>query len=94
MEFEHEKFGKCVIADITQRQMVAYGKEMVGKGDVSMYEYRDLSIKAAIKHGLIEQPELTEKDVDEASPGLIRWISDKCLTEAIKEANDIDPLSS
>lgn len=93
-EYTHERFGKCVLAEITQKQLADYSKILLDTGNISVIAYRGESVKAAIKCGFFIEPELTDKDVDEANPGFIRWLSDKCIAEMIKEATSIDPLSS
>jgi hypothetical protein len=92
-EYTHDRFGKCELAEITQKQSVEYAKLMNKNPDMSMFEYRGESVKAAIKLGLLIDPVLTEDDVDNANPGYIRWLSDKCIADMIAEANSIDPLS-
>jgi hypothetical protein len=92
-EYTHDRFGKCELAEITQKQLADYSKAMHGKENMTLIEWRGESVKAAIKGGFFIEPVLSEKDVDEANPGYIRWLSDKCIAEMIKEATDIDPLS-
>ena len=93
MEFTHERFGKCVLVDISQKLFEDYSQELLDKGDVTVIQYRGLSVKAAIKLGILIEPEMTPEDVDNASPGLIRWLSDICIAKHIQEANSVDPLS-
>lgn len=93
MEFTHERFGKCVIAEITQKQLADYSKEMQALGNETMIVFRGESVKAAVKHGLLLEPKLTASEVDNANPGLVRWLSDMCISKAITEATNIDPLS-
>lgn len=92
-EYTHKKFGKCKLIEITQKQFVDYSNSMLGKENMTLVEWRGESVKMAIKTGFFIEPILTDEDIDEASPGYIRWLSDECITEMIKEANDIDPLS-
>lgn len=93
-EYTHDRFGKCELVEITQKQTVQYAKLMDDIKNISMFEYRGRSVKAAIKLGLLIDPVLTEDDVDNASPGYVRWLSDECIAKMINEANSIDPLSS
>jgi hypothetical protein len=92
-EYTHERFGKCVLAEITQKQLVDYSKQMQDKKDLTLIEWRGESVKAAIKCGFFIEPMMTDKEVDDSKPAFIRWMSDKCIAEMIAEATNIDPLS-
>jgi len=92
-EYTHDRFGKCVLAEITQKQLVDYSKLMQDKKDMTMIEWRGESVKAAIKCGFFVEPTLTDKEVDDSSPAFIRWLSDECIAKMINEASNIDPLS-
>lgn len=92
MEFEHERFGKCVLADLTQKQLEDYSKDMQGKSEESLTIWRGASVRTVAKLGLIKEPKLKADDVDNASPGLVYWLSE-CITKWISEALNIDPLS-
>jgi len=93
MEFENERFGKCVTAEITQKQLEDYLKDMQGKGELPLTAFRGDAVRNAIKHKLIVEPEMKVGDVDQSKPGLICWL-EECISGAIKEATNIDPLSS
>lgn len=90
MEKTHEKLGKCVIAEFTQKQLEDFSREMKGKDNEPLSVWRGDSVRAATKLGIITEPK--SLDVDKAKPALIVWLSD-CVAEAIREAMEIDPLS-
>lgn len=90
MEKTHAKLGKCVIAEITQKQLEDWSREMKGKSDEPLQVWRGDGIRAAIKLGMILEPKGI--DVDNSKPALISWL-DQCLAEAIQEATTLDPLS-
>jgi hypothetical protein len=92
MEFTHERFGKCVFTDLTQKQMEEYSKAMKGKGEMPLQVWRGDSVRAVAKLGLMTEPEWKPEDIDNAKPGHIYWISE-CIAEWIAEALNIDPLS-
>lgn len=92
MEFEHNKFGKCVLAEITQKQLEDFSEASRGESNQLMTVWRGNCVRAASEIGFLVEPKITKEDVDNANPGLIRWISD-CIAQMIAEASDIDPLS-
>lgn len=92
MEFEHSKFGKCVLSEITQKQLEDFSKASRGEPDQLMTVWRGNCVRAASEIGFLVEPKITKEDVDNANPGLIRWLAD-CIAQMIAEANDIDPLS-
>lgn len=92
MEFTHEKLGKCVLTDLTQKRLEDLTREMQGKEKETLTVFRGDSVRIAIKLGILTEPEMTVDDVDEAKPSLIHWLAD-CIGELIAEALNIDPLS-
>lgn len=92
MDFQSKKFGKCVLADLTQIKAEAYAREMQGKGDVPLTVWRGDSVRVVAKLELLLEPELTPDAIDNASPGLIFWLSE-CVNKWMAEALEIDPLS-
>lgn len=92
MEFEHEKFGKCVLAELTQKQLEDFHEAMKGKGELSLTKWRGESVRAFAKLGLLVEPKWKSEDVDGASPGHVYWLSE-CITQLQSEALNIDPLS-
>jgi hypothetical protein len=92
MEFEHKKFGKCVVKDINQKELEDFSNDMTNKEKVPLTVWRGDSVRAAVKHGILVEPALSLDDVDNAKPGLIVWLAD-CVNKVIAEALSIDPLS-
>lgn len=92
MEFEHEKFGKCELADVTQEQLEKFHEAMKGKGDLSLTQWRGDSVRNFAKLGLILEPKLKPEDVGGMKPGHVYWISE-CIAKCQAEALNIDPLS-
>ena len=92
MEFEHKKFGKCVVKDLNQKELEDFSNDMTNKEKVPLTVWRGDSVRAAVKHGILVEPALSLDDVDNAKPGLIVWLAD-CVNKVIAEALSIDPLS-
>ena len=92
MEKIHEKFGKCVIAEITQKQLEDFSREVKGKDNEPMPIWRGDSVRAATKIGMLLEPKMTGQEIDNAKPALILWLAN-CIGDAIQEAMKIDPLS-
>jgi len=93
-EYNHGRFGKCILAEITQKQLADYSEILKGKAkDLTLIAWRGESVKAAATCGFFIEPALTEAEIDSSSPGFIRWLSDKCIAEMIQDATNIDPLS-
>jgi hypothetical protein len=92
MEFEHKKFGKCAIAEITQKQVENFHGAMKGKEGEPLSLWRGESVRNALKFGIIIEPEWSVEQVDEARPGQVVWLSE-CVAKAFVEALSIDPLS-
>lgn len=96
MKFEHEKYGECEFVELTQGQLEKFHVEMKalnGNGDVPNTVWRGNSVRACAKlNFMIMEPVLKESDVDNASPGYIRWLSN-CIGEWQAEAMNLDPLS-
>lgn len=92
MEFTSEKFGKCVIAEITQKQLEAFHTDMKGIELEALSVWRGNSVRSAAKRGILMEPVMSEEDVDNAKPALIVWLAD-CIFNVIAEAMNIDPLS-
>jgi len=94
MDFESEKFGKCVLAELTQKQMEDYARAMQGKGNEPLTVWRGESVRACVKLGLLLEPAWKQpEDVDGAKPGHVYWLSE-CIVKWQTEALNIDPLSS
>lgn len=91
MEHIHTRFGKCVIADITQGQLEKFSLAMKGVGDLPMTAFYGKSVRQAVASGILTEPALTDEQVDASKPGLIRWLAE-CLAQEINEASNIDPL--
>lgn len=92
MEFEHPKFGKCVVKDLTQRMLEDFHLDMKGKQDMPLSVWRGDSVRSFVKHEYMTKPAWTLEDVDNAKPAHVVWLSD-CVTKVIAEAMNIDPLS-
>lgn len=93
MDFTHEKFGKCVLMDLTQKRMEDFHREMKGKEVEVLSVFRGDSVRIAIKLGILMEPAMTVEDVDELQPAKVVWIAD-CIGKLFVEAMQIDPLSS
>ena len=92
MEFEHKKFGKCVVADITQKQLEDFYRALKGSEHEPMPVWRGESVRHASKLGILIEPKLEFDQVDGMKPSLIIWLAD-CIAKAIAEATSLDPLS-
>jgi len=92
MEFVHEKFGKCVVKDLTQKMLEDFHRDMRQDLEVPLTVWRGDSVRSAVKHGILIEPELDADGVDNANPGYIVWLAD-CINKAVAEAMSIDPLS-
>lgn len=92
MEFEHKKFGKCVIKDLTQKMLEEFHTDMKGIELEALSVWRGNSVRSAAKRGILIEPVMSEEDVDNAKPALIVWLSD-CIFKTIAEAMNLDPLS-
>ena len=56
MEFEHKRFGKCVVSDITQKQLEDFYRDMKGLDSEPLTIWRGASVRSAAKHGILLQP--------------------------------------
>jgi hypothetical protein len=92
MEFEHEKFGKCVLTEINQKALEDFHRDMKGKETQPLSVWRGDSVRAAVKQEIMTEPKWTLDDVDNAKPAHIVWLAD-CIAKLISEAMNIDPLS-
>ena len=92
MEFEHKKFGKCVLKDLTQKMLEDYHLDMKGKQDMPLSVWRGDSVRSFVEHGYMVEPAWTSEEVDNAKPAHIVWLAD-CVFKVIAEATSIDPLS-
>lgn len=92
MKFEHEKFGKAEMADLTQKQLEEFHRAMKGKGEEPLSVWRGESVRAAANLKIMVDPDWTAEDVDNAKPAHVVWLSD-CIVELIQEAMNLDPLS-
>ena len=91
MEFEHPKFGKCVILELTQRMLEDFSQDMKGLSSEPLPIWRGATVRSAIKRGFMVEPAWKVEDVDTAKPSQIIWLSD-CITKVIAEAMSADPL--
>jgi hypothetical protein len=92
MEFEHPKFGKCVVKDLTQKMLEDFHHDMMGMEKEPLSVWRGNSIRSAAKRGIMTEPAWTVEDVDNAKPAYVVWLAD-CVTKAFTEAMHVDPLS-
>ena len=56
MEFEHPKFGKCVVKDLTQRMLEDFHLDMKGKQDMPLSVWRGDSVRSFVKHEYMTEP--------------------------------------
>ena len=92
MEFEHPKFGKCVVKDLTQRMLEDFHRDMKEDLNAPLSVWRGDSVRSAAKHGIIIEPKWGVEDVDNAKPAYVVWLAD-CVAKVIAEAMNLDPLS-
>ena len=92
MEFEHKKFGKCVLKEITQKQLEAFSADMKGLDMEPLTVWHGAGVRSFIRHSILVEPVMAVVDVDNAKPALVRWLSN-CISKAVAEATNIDPLS-
>ena len=92
MEFEHNKFGKCVLKEITQKMLEDFHRDMKGKEQMPLSVWRGDSVRAVVKQEIMIEPKWTLEDVDNAKPGQIVWLAD-CIAKMFSEAMNLDPLS-
>lgn len=92
MEFEHEKYGKCVLTELTQKMLEDFHRDMKGKEKEVLSVWRGDSVRVTAKQGILTEPKWTAKDVDNAKPGHVTWLSE-CIGKLIAEAMNLDPLS-
>ncbi len=91
MEFEHPKFGKCVILEFNQKMLEDFHRDMKTLDNEPLSVWRGMTVRSAIKRGLLVEPAWKVEDVDTAKPSQIIWLSD-CITKVIAEAMSADPL--
>jgi hypothetical protein len=91
MEYESNKYGKCVLADLTQKALEDFHRAMKGKEKEPLSVWRGDSVRALIELGVMVEPKWTVEDVDNANPGHIIWLSDR-IADLFTEAMQIDPL--
>jgi len=92
MEFVHEKFGKCVVSELTQKQLEDFQIDVKGLLNEPLSVWRGMTVRSAIKRGFLVEPAWKVEDVDTAKPSQIIWISN-CITKVIAEVTRVDPLS-
>jgi hypothetical protein len=92
MDFEHKKFGKCVLKELTQKMLEDFHRDMKGKEQMPLSVWRGDSVRAAVKQEFLLEPKWTLEDVDNAKPGHIIWLAD-CIAQLFAEAMELDPLS-
>ena len=91
MEFEHPKFGKCVILELNQKMMEDFHRDMKDLENEPLSVWRGTTVRSAIKREFLVEPAWKVEDVDTAKPSHIVWISN-CITKVIAEAMSADPL--
>ena len=91
MDFEHPKFGKCVVSELTQKQLEDFHRDMKALDNEPLSVWRGTTVRSAIKRGFLVEPAWKVEDVDTAKPSQIVWISD-CITKVIAEVTRVDPL--
>ena len=92
MEFEHKRFGKCVVSDITQKQLEDFYRDMKGLDSEPLTIWRGACVRSAVGCGFLVNPVYKVEDVDGMKPGLVVWLAD-CIAKTIAEALTLDPLS-
>ena len=92
MEFEHKKFGKCVVKDLNQKELENFSRDMKQGLNVPLSVWRGDSVRSAVKHNIMTEPKWTVEDIDNAKPAHIVWLAE-CIAKVIAEAMNIDPLS-
>ena len=92
MEFEHKRFGKCVVSDITQKQLEDFYRALKGSEHEPMPVWRGESVRHAVRLGILIEPKMEVDQVDNAKPNLIIWLAD-CIAKTVSEAVEVDPLS-
>ena len=92
MEYTHTRFGKCELAELTQKQVETFHRAMQGKENEPLSVWRGDSVRVAVEQGILIEPKMTAEDVDAAKPGFVSWLSD-CIAKHFAEALSIDPLS-
>jgi len=91
MDFEHPKFGKCVVSELTQKQLEDFQIDVNGLLNEPLSVWRGMTVRSAIKRGFLVEPAWKVEDVDTANPSQIIWISN-CITKVIAEVTRVDPL--
>ena len=91
MDFEHTKFGKCVVSELTQKQLEDFQIDVKGLLNEPLSVWRGMTVRSAIKRGFLVEPAWKVEDVDTAKPSQIIWISN-CITKVIAEVTRVDPL--
>ena len=92
MDFEHPKFGKCVVSELTQKQLEDFQIDVKGLLNEPLSVWRGMTVRSAIKRGFLVEPAWKVEDVDTAKPSQIIWISN-CITKVVAEVTRVDPLS-
>jgi rRNA processing protein Krr1/Pno1 len=92
MDFEHPKFGKCVVSELTQKQLEDFQIDVKGLFNEPLSVWRGMTVRSAIKRGFLVEPAWKVEDVDTAKPSQIIWISN-CITKVVAEVTRVDPLS-
>lgn len=90
-EYKNSRFGVCKLENLTQKKLEDYMLKMVGFEDKPMTVFHGQAVRSAAELGIIIEPKIDPAGVDEANPGLIRWLSN-CLADLVTEATTISPL--
>ena len=88
MDFEHKKLGKLMVKELTQRDVENFGKEYRALDRKSQVDVNGATVRAAIKAGLITEPEWTVEMVDQMKPYLVAWYA-QCIDKAYLEATTV-----
>ena len=56
MEFEHPKFGKCVVSELTQKQLEDFQIDVKGLLNEPLSVWRGTTVRSAIKRGFLVEP--------------------------------------
>mgnify|MGYP005819211191 CR=1 FL=1 len=91
MDYDHSRFGKCKIADITQGQAEKFATAMQNTDALPQIVWNRRALIAASEAGIIAEPKLDAEQINAASPGYIRWLAN-CIAASLAEASSIDPL--
>ena len=89
MEFEHKRFGKCVVSDITQKQLEDFYRALKGSEHEPMPVWRGVSVRHAAKLGILVEPKLEFDQVDGMKQNLIIRLAER-IAKGVTEETEID----